>query len=196
MPQQMKVWSMHINDDEATLDDCPPDLIKTLMPARQSQKNPLCNQGSKVVEKAPESVPSILPTPYPGHLYQPITPLPYYPYPPQYPPPTYRHYQEHGSLSPPRRKVELLGSSPIRFELDPNSDKLTEYFDWLIQGYPGKAQQIRECLLTLKSKEIVFATLNDIPSDLWKEWRVSTGLVLLIKGHMKKWEREQNRKHN
>jgi len=196
MPAQMKSWSMAINDDEATVDDCPPELIKTLMPARPSQKNPLRNPTPKVVEKVPDLPASVLPTPHPNHLYPPVTPLPYYPYPHPYPPPTYRHYQEHSPPSPPRRRVELPASSPIRFEVDPNSDKLTEYFDWLIRGYPGKAQQIQECLSTLKSEEIMFATLNDIPANVWKDWKMSTGLILLIKGHMKKWEREQNRKRN
>ena len=87
-------------------------------------------------------------------------------------------------------------SSPIRFENDTNSDKLTEYFDWLAKGYPGKAQQLRECLLTLKSEEIVFATLHDIPNELWREWKVPNGLILMVKGHMKKWERQQMRTHH
>jgi hypothetical protein len=78
--------------------------------------------------------------------------------------------------------------------VNPNSDKLAEYFDRLTQGYPSKAEQIKGCLSTLKGEEIMFATLNDIPGDIWKEWKVSTRLVLLVKGHMKKWEREQHRK--
>ena len=113
---------MAINDDEVTVDDCPPELIKTLMPARPSQKNPLRKPVSKVVEKVPEPT---APTPHPSHLYPPVTPLPYYPYAHPYPPPTYRHYQELSPPSPPRRKVELPASSPVRFEVDPNADKLT-----------------------------------------------------------------------
>ena len=81
----------------------------------------------------------------------------------------------------------------MRFENDPNSDKLTEYFDWLARGYPGKAQQLRECLSTLKSEEIVYRTVHDIPNELWKDWKVPNGLILMVKGHMKKWEREQAR---
>jgi len=47
---------------------------------------------------------------------------------------------------------------------------------------------------TLISEEIMFATLQDVTAELWKDWKVPTGLVLLVKGHMKKWEREQSRK--
>jgi hypothetical protein len=42
----------------------------------------------------------------------------------------------------------------------------------------------------------MFATLNDIPNELWRDWKVANGLILLVKGHMKKWEREQARGHN
>jgi hypothetical protein len=192
----MKSWSMAINSDEATLEDCPPALVRILMPAKASQKNPLRNPAPKVVEKPPEPPTPILPNTHHGHLYQPFTPLPYYPYGPPYPPPTYPHRHERSPPSPPRRRVELQASSPVRFEADQNSDKLAEYFDWLVRGYPGKAQQIRECLSTLKGEEIVFATLNDIPSELWRDWKVSNGLILLVKGHMKKWEREQARGRN
>ena len=193
---QMKTWSMAINNDEATLEDPPPALVRTLMPAKPSQKNPLRNPAPKVVEKVPEPPISILPNPHHGHLYQPLTPLPYYPYGPPYPPPTYPHHRERSPPSPPHRRVELQASSPAHFEANPNSDKLTESFDWLVRGYPGKAQQIRECSSTLKGEEIVFATINDIPNTLWKEWKVSNGLILLVKGHMKKWEREQARGRN
>jgi hypothetical protein len=187
---------MAINSEETTPEDCPPALIRTLMPAKSTQKNPLRDPVLKVVEKAPEQKQSIFPTPIPSHVYPPHTPLPYYAYGHPYPPPTYHRHQERSPPSPPRRRAELQASSPIRFENDPNSDKLSDYFDWLTRGYPGKAQQIRECLSTLKSEEIVFATLCDIPSELWREWKVSNGLILLIKGHMKKWEREQARRHN
>jgi hypothetical protein len=192
----MKTWSMAINDEEATSEDCLPSLIRTLMPAKLTQKNPLRNPVPKVVEKKPEPAQSVFQTTVPGHPYPPITPLPYYPYGHPYPPPIYHRRQEHSPPSPPRRRVELQATSPVRFENDPNSDKLSEYFDWLIQGYPSKAQQIRECLSTLKSEEIVFATLYDIPTELWRDWKVSNGLILLIKGYIKKWEREQGRTRN
>src|SRR5579859_7622396 len=51
--KQIKVWSIAINEEEATLEDCPPELIRILMPARSSQKNPLRNPTPKNVKKRP-----------------------------------------------------------------------------------------------------------------------------------------------
>ena len=51
-------------------------------------------------------------------------------------------------------------------------------------------QQLEECLVTLTSEEIVFKTLLDVPIDLWNEWRMSNGLMIMIKDHTKKYERE------
>ena len=110
LPKQLKVWSIAINDEDATLEDCPPELIRTLMPARSSQKNPLRNPPPKNVEKAPDSSVPIHPTPHPGHLHQPFTPLSYYPYPPPYHPPTYRQYPERSPPTPLCHRTELQAS--------------------------------------------------------------------------------------
>ena len=157
------------------------------MPARSSQKNPLRVLPPKRAEKAPNPPPHIFASPHPGHPYPPMTPLPYYGYPHPYAPPMYPPPQKTLPTSPHVRLVPQTASSPLRFESDPTSDKLTEYFDWLSLGYPGKSQQIKECLSMLKSEEIVYGTLSDIPTDLWKDWKVTTGVILLVKGHMKKW---------
>jgi len=173
MPQQMKAWSVAINNDEATVDDCPPNLIKSLMPARSSQKNPLRVLPQKPVEKAPDPSPLVFASPHVGLLFPPMTPLPYYGYPNPYPPPMYHQHPDTRPPSPHPRSVPQIASSPLRFESDPTSDKLTDYFDWLCQGYPRKCQQIKECLSTLKSEEIVYGTLTDISNDLWKDWKVT-----------------------
>ena len=76
------------------------------------------------------------------------------------------------------------------FEMDVDADKLTKHFQWLSNIYPVMKQQLEECLVTLKSEDIVFGTILDVPIDLWKEWRVSNGLMIMIKGHTKKYERE------
>ena len=59
-----------------------------------------------------------------------------------------------------------------------------------IKVYPAMKQQLEECLVILTSEEIVFGTLLDVPIDLWKEWRVSNGLMIMVKGHTKKYECE------
>ena len=187
---------MSINAGDTTIDDCPEDLAKSLMPCRPTMKNPLCDSVPKATTTPSTTSPSFLHNPRHYPPYGPVTPHPYYHYGHPYLPPTYQPRQERSPPSPPRRRTELPTSSPIRFENDINSDKLTEYFDWLVRGYPGKTQQLRECLSTLKSEDIVFATLHDIPSELWKEWKVPKGLILMVNGHMKKWEREQARTHH
>jgi hypothetical protein len=194
MPQQLKSWSIAINTDDATLDDCPPELIKSLMPARPSQKNPFRAAPSKPQEKAPVVAAPVIATPQPGYPYPPTTPFPYYPYVSQYHPAMYQAQRERSPSPASRRISRLQASSPIRLESDVTVDKLTEYFDWLMQGFPGKAKQLQECLTTLRSEEILFATVQDIPTELWKDWKISNGLILLVKGQMKKWEREQGRK--
>jgi len=186
---------MSINAGDTTIDDCPEELAKTLMPCKPTMKNPLRDPVPKPTTTTSTTLPFQNPPHYPS--YGPVTPLPYYPYNHSYLPPTYQPHHERSLPSPPRRRVELqASSSPIHFENDPNSDKLTEYFDWLARGYPGKAQQLRECLSTLKSEEIVYGMVHDIPNELWKDWKVPNGLILMVKGHMKKWEREQARTHH
>src|SRR5579859_5441968 len=165
------------------------------MPCKPTMKNPLRDPVPKPTTTSSTTLPLLQNPPhYPS--YGPITPLPYYPYNHSYLPPTYQPHQEPSPPSPPRRRAELQASSPIRFENDPNSDKLREYFDWLARGYHGKAQQLRECLSTLKSEEIVYGTVHDIPNELWRDWKVPNGLILMVKGHMKKWEREQARTYH
>jgi hypothetical protein len=52
-------------------------------------------------------------------------------------------------------------------------------------------ERLKECLLILKSKGIVYGTLLDIPTTCWKEWDVIDGLVIMIKGHVTKWNHER-----
>ena len=78
----------------------------------------------------------------------------------------------------------------MTFETGVDADKLTKYFQWLSKVYPAMKQQLEEYLVTLTSEEIVFKTLLDVPIDLWKEWCVSNGLMVMVKGHTKKYEHE------
>jgi len=196
MPQQLKTWSMAINVDEATLEDCPTDVIKTLMPAVRTQKNPLRAEHAKLVKKALEPAPATIATPQHVYQYPPLSTYSYPPYMPSYPQAMYPHCPER-SQSPIRAAIPpLLASSPIHLESDHSVDKLRDYFDWLIRGFPGKSEQLKLCLETLRSEEIVFTTLHEVPTELWREWKISHGLILLVKGHIKKWERELVRKRS
>src|SRR5208282_713327 len=107
-----------------------------------------------------------------------MAPFPFYPgYPPlsylPYHPGMYFTYPEPTPRSPIPRPAVHLVSSPLRFEPDVGTDKLQEYFGWLMNGYPGKAQQLQDCLTTLRIEEVLFASLQDVPAELWKEWNVS-----------------------
>ena len=52
-------------------------------------------------------------------------------------------------------------------------------------------KQLQEYLMILKNKGIVYGTLLDVPAILWKEWNMLDGLVIMVTGHMKKWEHER-----
>ena len=47
-------------------------------------------------------------------------------------------------------------------------------------------KRLQECLLILKSKEIIYETLLDIPTTCWKEWDMIDELVIMIKRHATK----------
>ena len=55
------------------------------------------------------------------------------------------------------------------FEIGDNRDKLTNYFDWLAGVYPIMEEQLQECFSILKTQGILYWTLLDIPTVLWKE---------------------------
>jgi hypothetical protein len=189
---QMKTWSMMINDDDGVdLETCPTVLAKTLMPSRKSGKNPLREQASKAPSISNSSssatpAPGQLPPPLPPHL----PPHPYY-YGDPYHPPTHHHYRQRSPYTPTPFRSDVVASSPIAFEIDDNGDKLTNYFDWLTGVYPAMEKQLQECLLTLKTNGVVYGTLLDVPATLWKEYSILPGLVIMIQGHTKKWNREQ-----
>ena len=83
----------------------------------------------------------------------------------------------------------------MTFETEVDGNKLTKYFQWLSKIYLAMKQQLEEYLVTLNSEDIVFGTLLDVPVDLWKEWHVSNGLMIMIKGYTKKYECESTKQH-
>lgn len=187
----MKTWSMMINTDGEDLETCPTALAKTLMPSRKSGRNPLREQASKAASISIDSSSSSSATPTPCQLPPSLPPHPYYSYGDPYHPPIYRHYRERSPHTPIPSRNDVVASSPIAFEIGDNRDKLTNYFDWLARVYPAMEDQLRECLLTLKTDGIVYGTLLDVPATLWKEYGSLPGLVIMIQGHTKKWDRER-----
>jgi len=192
LAQHLKTWSMAINEDNGDIDEAPMSLAKTLMPSKSGTKNPFRDTGDKPVAK--DTTPAHPPNLPPSHYYQ--YPPSYYPYGasphyPQLPPPLLQHQQlpmqaapgpEHAPKSPHR-------SSSVPSEADGLIDKLAEYFNWLTRLNPTKAEQLGQCFETLKKQDIVFGTVTDITDELFEVWGISHGLRLLLKSHMKKWER-------
>ena len=187
----MKTWSMMINEGETDLETCPTALAKTLMPSRKNGKNPLREQASTAASISIDSNSSSSATPTPGQLPPPLPPHSYYSYRDLYHPPIYHHHREHSPHTPIPSRNNIVASSPIAFEIGDNRDKLTNYFNWLAVVYPAMEEQLQECFRILKSKGIVYGTLLDIPTTLWKEWDVIDGLVIMVKGHTKKWDHER-----
>jgi len=186
----MKTWSMTINDGDTDLETCPTALAKTLMPSRKGAKNPLREQASKAASISIDSNSSSSATPTPCQFPPPLPPHPYYSYRDPYHPSTYHNHRERSPRTPIPSRSNIVVSSPIAFEIGDNRDKLTNYFNWLAGVYPAMEGQLQECLLTLKSDGIVYGTLLDIPTALWKEWGVLPGLVIMVQGHTTKWKHE------
>ena len=147
----------------------------------------------KPVEKALEVVQYRALPPGANPLLTPYTPVSYHPFEHPYLLPPYRHPRKWSSSTPRVSKRNFQPLSPMIFETEVDGNKLTKYFQWLSKVYPAMKQQLEECLVTLNSEDIVFGTLLDVPIDLWKEWRVSNGLMIMIKGHTKKYEREDSK---
>jgi len=154
---------MMINGKEADLETCPTALAKTLMPSR---KGALREQASKAANISIDSNSSSSATPTTCQLPPPLPPHPYYYL---YHPPTYHHHQEHSPHTPIPSRSNIVASSPIAFEIGDNRDKLTNYFDWLAGVYPIMEEQLQECFSILKTQGILYWTLLDIPTVLWKE---------------------------
>ena len=159
---------MMINEEEADLETCPTALAKTLMPSRKDGKNPLREQASKAANISIDSNSSSSTTPTPCQLPPPLPPHPYYSYRDLYHPPTYHHHQERSPHTPIPSRSNIV-TSPIAFEISDNRDKLANYFDWLAGVYPAMKEQLQECFRILKTQGIVYGTLLDVPTALWKE---------------------------
>jgi hypothetical protein len=191
---------MAINEDEGDIDTMPTALAKTLMPAKTSRKNPLRENTAKPPEKA-----STVPDASPHPAVPPYTPMPYYQYPPSYYGPYNGSHPQPGyPLPPPQLPPQAVPSSKrprhhhdrsssLPSEFDSCVDKLTDYVAWLIKRYPTKSEQLTACMEILKSKDIVFETLDTIDNTLWESWEVSDGIRLMLKSHQRKWEHAQAR---
>jgi hypothetical protein len=189
MPRHMRSWSIFINEDTADLETPPEALMKTFTPAKSGTKNPFRIADSKTLLKdATPQTPAYLPS-------QQFFPLPFtfnpYNGMQQYPQPLLQPSQS-AVMSETHPQSSSYRSSPLRSSPLPcegDADKLVEYINWVTKIHPTKADQLAACLETLRSQDIVFETVDDITNDLWEAWGISHGIKLLLKSHLKKWER-------
>ena len=71
-----------------------------------------------------------------------------------------------------------------------NRDKFINYFNWLVVIYLIMKKWLQEYLLILKSKEIMYKTLLDISTMLWKKWDMIDEVIIMIKKYIIKWNHE------
>jgi hypothetical protein len=178
MPAQMKLWSMAMNRGEADLDMPPPDLAKTLMPAKSGTKNPFRNPDSNSSTKSSiNSTPPPTPTP---------TPYPYLP-------PPYAFYMN--SYGPPQPQtptstpVNMVLSSPIIEGYDP-VEKLIEYIGWLASRSPQQADVLFKCKEALISNEHNFNTIEKISDSQFERMKIPDGVVIDLRSQWKRFEKK------
>ena len=190
---------MAINASEADLETPPIALARTFMPSKKSLSNPLCISSVTTPAKA---VNSMLPPQTPSPYFQfPPPSYPYYSYPTnaQYPqlPPSYMHPQQHMASAVPSTPAIQRShrSSSLSSDYDYISDKLTDYFTWLIKINPTMIEQLTQCLTKLQAENIIYGTLPNISDVLFEKWKISDGLMLMVRSYQKKWERAKAKGH-
>jgi hypothetical protein len=155
MPFQMKVWSIAINDATGSLKVPPEVLVKSFKPARDTQANPMRDNGQKSSfssNSVATSTPALSVTPmqYPVHqmMHQP------YPYPYGLPAP---YTQLRDTLS---RRNDVRSSSIISGS--DGVEKLVRYIVWLAQKNPTLATTLFEAKKTLIERDFSFETMEHV----------------------------------
>jgi hypothetical protein len=90
--------------------------------------------------------------------------------------------------SPPTTKRSHHRLSSFSSDYEITSDKLSEYFTWLIKINPIMTEQLTQCLIKLQVENIIYGILSNISDTLFEKWKISDGLALLIRSYQKKWE--------
>jgi hypothetical protein len=193
---------MSINAGDADLETPPDALARTFMPSKKTLSNPL--RSPAITTPATTVNPPLPPPQTPSPYFQfPPPSYPYYPYPPntQYPqlppqlPPPYIHPQYTAAAipSPPTVKRSHHRSSSFSSDYEVTSDKLSEYFTWLIKINPTMTEQLTQCLTKLQAENIIYGTLSNVSDALFEKWKISDGLALMARSYQKKWEHAKTR---
>jgi hypothetical protein len=84
-------------------------------------------------------------------------------------------------------------SSSFSSDYEVATDKLGEYFTWLIKINPTMTEQLTQCLTKLQAENIIYGTLSNVSDALFEKWKISDGLALMARSYQKKWERAKTK---
>ena len=179
LPAQLKAWSMAINNDEATLDVAPENVVRALMPAKSGTKNPLRNLDDKAAKIPTSSFPSqSIESALFSHY--PLPPYPYFnPYniplsnllPQQTPTPL-------NSTVSNKSEVQVPSSPPC--EQDP-VERMIIYINWLAKRSPTQASMFLDAKDALLTRGYTFNTLQKMSNDIYSGIGIVDGIMIQIK---------------
>jgi len=174
----MKSWSMAINEDLASLDAPPMDVLKALMPAKSTQSNPFRDPTAKSTNSNNSTNSTSTPVAPPPPSFPPYSMHPYnYYHPYGYPPPL--PVPSQPAVSPPKPSRDLL-SSPIASESD-NGEKLILYLEWLAKRTPTQTGMFDEAKDALIMGGHTFETVELLTDDKFEKMKIPEGVEIQIK---------------
>lgn len=188
---QLKIWSVSINEGEGTLDKPTDDFIKSLLPVKGGKTNPL----RPVIEKHAKiaSLPPNLQTP--AHpTYSPWG-MPPYPYFTQYGLPTPQSFMLPATahapapLTPSKMPVELRSSS-MPSDID-NVERMIEYLDWLAKRTSTQSAMFVEAKDALILAGHTFETVGMLSDEKYEKLGIVEGIAFQIKTQIARFKRAQ-----
>jgi hypothetical protein len=193
LPMQIKIWSIAINEDTASLETPPDILIKSLMPARQNQTNPMRDNpqnssNSSNPMSTPTPAPSIV-APAPAPVQMPYPMYPMMPQSFQYP------YGLPTPYSGPREPIQShheVRSSSVISGSD-GVEKLATYVAWLVKRNATLATSLFEAKDALISGDFIFETIEHVTDEEFIKMGISAGIKALLKTQIKRFKKAESR---
>jgi len=189
---QLKVWSVSINDGQGTLDKPTDDFIKSLMPVKGGQTNPLrpaIEKPAKIVSLPPNPQTPAQPT-YPPY---PMQPYPYFtPYGLPTPQPFMLQATAHAPAPlTPHSKVHVeLRSSSLPSDVD-NVERMIDYLDWLAKRTSTQSAMFLEAKEALILAGHTFETVGMLSDEKYEKLGIVEGIGFQIKTQMARFKRAQ-----
>ena len=180
---------MSINDGLSTTDAPPDDLMKSLQPAKSTERNPL----RPPVEKPSKNAnPPQTPGP-PMYPHFPMLPYGYYPpYGPSTPLPGVG-YPLPPATTTAQPNIEIFSSSP-QSDVD-FVERLVQYLDWLSRHSPQQSTLFSEAKDMLVLAGHTFETIGMITDEKLVSMGIVEGIGLQIKSKIGKFKRLHAKGH-